>query len=46
MKPKKVVRKVRRESTPEEKMKRRASHWRRTGVGEGTIKWMRDGGWL
>jgi hypothetical protein len=35
-----------RPSTPEGRAARRAAHWRRTGVSESTIAWMRRGGWL
>lgn len=30
----------------ERNRKARASHWRKTGVGDATINWMREGGWL
>lgn len=26
--------------------KQRERHWRKTGVGDSTIQWMRKGGWL
>jgi hypothetical protein len=34
------------QSTPAEREKRRAAHWRRTGVSERGINWLRDNCWL
>lgn len=33
-------------SAPEQREKRRAAHWRRTGVSDTTVSWMKKGGWL
>lgn len=32
--------------TPEQRAKQRAAHWRKTGVSERTISWMKDTGFL
>lgn len=36
----------RKPSTPEQRMKGRARHWKKTGVSDSTVKWMRDHGML
>ncbi len=36
----------RKPSTPEERRERRAKRWRKTGVSEATVQWMRDTGLL
>jgi len=33
-------------STPEQREKRRASHWRKTGVSSSTVSWMKKNGFL
>jgi len=33
-------------STPEQRQKARAAHWKKTGVSSGTVKWMKDSGFL
>jgi len=45
--------KLKRKETEEQKQKRlqknrkaRERHWKKTGVSEATIKWMKDTGWL
>jgi len=40
--PKTETKKPRKPSTPEQRRKRRAAHWRKTGVSENTINWMRE----
>ncbi len=36
----------RKPSTPEKRKEQRAKRWRRTGVSEATVQWMRDTGLL
>jgi hypothetical protein len=38
--------KPRKPSTPEQRAKRRAAHWRKTGVSASTVAWMKDNGML
>jgi hypothetical protein len=35
-----------REKRLERNRKARENHWRKTGVGDGTINWMKQTGWL
>ena len=42
----KVVKPKSKPSTPEQRMKGRERHWRKTGVSDRTIKWMKDEGML
>jgi hypothetical protein len=47
MKPIKVTKKeTEKEKRLRKNKKAREQHWRKTGVSEHTIKWMKDSGWL
>lgn len=37
-----TTKRVRKPSTPEQRAARRAKRWRKTGVSEATVQWMKD----